>query len=696
MNEDADSSLLDRAGRCAWSRPHVEDLAASLRNDGSEKLIDSTVEQLIRDGRVPNAKALTVAAEVAGLGVDPKIATRLVPLVDSILDVPLVVRSARGDRDIALLDLIDSERLPNERVASLLFMLTQADTGQRRDRLTTAVRRTARRGMSMSARLMLGLAAMDLDDPDTTTVAESAIALARAIGGPLREEWTALLETPLLELIPKNVEASVFRGGTRVRKDEKTGRNDPCLCGSGKKYKKCCIGKPQSAPGQVYEDNPARTMTLDQFRDLRAYEYARLDFEPLPTEYLVVAFQRLCLFRLLDDAERAIAELERRRDISFAQTADDYRRDLILEATEAGDMELARRQIDKLEEVEDELDRVTKLELALYEKAPDTLDRLEERVVAILSENKGLEIDVAHAFLRQLPGIGILLARGALRPDRLLDAGVLVESILDARDRLHLSPEDPSEDLLDWLFARDVEYRHQRVTDQATALEQEGMLDAMQSLTQKRDEAQRRASDLLERLREQERRVNSLERQVEETADQESSADVEKHEETLRDLRGKVEQLRTLVAAKNTERSSLRDHLAALRRQLAEARAEAERNPVKDETPEDEAGLLELPGKSSERGLLFPRFTERAQKSLKDIPHRVAASAIRLAADLGGNRPGAWTTAKRAKSAPSVLTLRVGSQYRLLFEIDTNSRELLVHELIHRRDLRTALGRYGP
>lgn len=27
---------------------------------------------------------------------------------------------------------------------------------------------------------------------------------------------------------------------TIVRKDEKIGRNDPCSCGSGKKYKKCC------------------------------------------------------------------------------------------------------------------------------------------------------------------------------------------------------------------------------------------------------------------------------------------------------------------------------------------------------------------------------------------------------------------------------------------------------------------------
>jgi protein translocase subunit secA len=28
--------------------------------------------------------------------------------------------------------------------------------------------------------------------------------------------------------------------GKTVRKGKKVGRNDPCPCGSGKKYKKCC------------------------------------------------------------------------------------------------------------------------------------------------------------------------------------------------------------------------------------------------------------------------------------------------------------------------------------------------------------------------------------------------------------------------------------------------------------------------
>ncbi|MFM9943434.1 MAG: SEC-C metal-binding domain-containing protein [Hyphomicrobiaceae bacterium] len=32
-------------------------------------------------------------------------------------------------------------------------------------------------------------------------------------------------------------------GMTMVRQGPKVGRNDPCLCGSGKKYKKCCLGQ---------------------------------------------------------------------------------------------------------------------------------------------------------------------------------------------------------------------------------------------------------------------------------------------------------------------------------------------------------------------------------------------------------------------------------------------------------------------
>jgi uncharacterized protein YecA (UPF0149 family) len=36
-------------------------------------------------------------------------------------------------------------------------------------------------------------------------------------------------------------EGSKDLGGTLLKIGEKVGRNDPCPCGSGRKYKKCCL-----------------------------------------------------------------------------------------------------------------------------------------------------------------------------------------------------------------------------------------------------------------------------------------------------------------------------------------------------------------------------------------------------------------------------------------------------------------------
>lgn len=38
-------------------------------------------------------------------------------------------------------------------------------------------------------------------------------------------------------------DGTILSGETVKRDSPKIGRNDPCLCGSGKKYKKCCLNK---------------------------------------------------------------------------------------------------------------------------------------------------------------------------------------------------------------------------------------------------------------------------------------------------------------------------------------------------------------------------------------------------------------------------------------------------------------------
>ncbi|KMT23108.1 SEC-C metal-binding domain-containing protein [Clostridium cylindrosporum] len=49
------------------------------------------------------------------------------------------------------------------------------------------------------------------------------------------EEWEEVLSLEAREAIAKE-----YKQSKTIVKEEKIGRNDPCKCGSGKKYKKCC------------------------------------------------------------------------------------------------------------------------------------------------------------------------------------------------------------------------------------------------------------------------------------------------------------------------------------------------------------------------------------------------------------------------------------------------------------------------
>ena len=75
---------------------------------------------------------------------------------------------------------------------------------------------------------------------------EEAAAMGGNAEGPiaeLREEWLSTPRATLDGRRPADLlqEGGMFgKAGTYRREVPKTGRNDPCPCGSGKKYKRCC------------------------------------------------------------------------------------------------------------------------------------------------------------------------------------------------------------------------------------------------------------------------------------------------------------------------------------------------------------------------------------------------------------------------------------------------------------------------
>jgi tetratricopeptide (TPR) repeat protein len=92
----------------------------------------------------------------------------------------------------------------------------------------------------------------------------------------------------------------------------KTGRNNPCPCGSGKKYKQCCLAKDETAgrtaPAERAQANAARRPgpALDHFwEELAAQVYAE-EFELTEASNAVVD---LIHAGKLDEAEEAANDL---------------------------------------------------------------------------------------------------------------------------------------------------------------------------------------------------------------------------------------------------------------------------------------------------------------------------------------------------------------------------------------------------
>jgi tetratricopeptide (TPR) repeat protein len=86
----------------------------------------------------------------------------------------------------------------------------------------------------------------------------------------------------------------------------KTSRNDPCPCGSGKKYKKCCLEKDQEAERAEFMRAAAKVATAGQVHR----EATREAFEASQAlDHASNAVIDLVHAGKLDEAERAAREL---------------------------------------------------------------------------------------------------------------------------------------------------------------------------------------------------------------------------------------------------------------------------------------------------------------------------------------------------------------------------------------------------
>lgn len=89
----------------------------------------------------------------------------------------------------------------------------------------------------------------------------------------------------------------------------KTGRNDPCPCGSGKKYKRCCLAKDQAAEHATLAAKRAELAAMQEEQRAQAQDRQAAMHEIQELTAASNAVVDLVHADRLDEAERAAREL---------------------------------------------------------------------------------------------------------------------------------------------------------------------------------------------------------------------------------------------------------------------------------------------------------------------------------------------------------------------------------------------------
>ena len=697
------TELFELSQHLAASQLSVKKLRQLIDQSSVSLNIDELIGQLIDENYHDGAQALATAAGLSGLNVNARCLTSILPLANDVQGLPLLIHLTRNDGETALLDTVESETMSWERTALVLLFLADNCQENPPGRLLTAMRTLARQPLGPEAGTLLGLAARLINDPDVNKVAARHLKMMSFLGEKSLKHQLDIVRQPSINDLPERDPVAVIEGRTVVREGVKVGRNEPCPCGSGKKYKKCCLGK-KPAPGSATSTSAGERadqgalcwkMNRGQFSQMRIQELCRQDLHALPTKFLAIALTRYCQFHYWDYARRAINELSARDDLPGRNLMDDYRHELIYEALKAKQIDCAREQIELLEKP-GEMDGHLRLEIKLHDPDQNTLQELDDYAQLQLRRQDSIaSVDLAYALLATFPALGIFFARGALSSKCLLDSEMLLENIEEARDILQLPAGDGGQELFNRISEQGVDECLLRHAEQAANQAQQGAVRETETVREQYRVSRQRIYNLETTLLDKESHLKEVLKRLDQSTSKERADSVNARSDSPDPgvLRVKIAELKALLDLGNKERRKLRRQLLEATNRMVEASASDTERVIEDVEPLES---LDLPDSKQVTGIRrFPVFSSSARKSMRKIPVQVADAAMQAVAELTSAGAAGWSSVKRLKGAPGIFSQRIGIHYRLLFSLGPANDELAVQELIHRRDLEKAVKHYA-
>jgi hypothetical protein len=687
--------IIARANALPQTRDGAQRLADELEGTPLAQCVTPALERV----GMRAAGTLAFAAIANGEQLPQSSLIDLLPEVTGPLAFAALLGAAEGDRVTLAAELLTRYPLNHMQAAlAVLLAVKELDGAEPPPSLRRKLRMLLRETQHPVAGYLAACAAESVDDHWVKVLATRWTQTLEGIPAEEVEPLLRLFREPSLDALPEVETIPRTPQGTVRHQRKPTGRNDPCPCGSGKKYKKCCAGQVSEArPGASEPTLDPGHLSAAQIRLMPSTDVARLEPDRLPTRTLIEACRHLTYHRRFHAAERFMEEIATRKDLPGDEHPDGYRLDVVDELLEANEIEWAARQYARLSPDCPPEHRM-ELQFACARNEPDLLDRFESHARAGLDQGGWTQaLDLAYCLLRHRPALGVLLARGCISGNHYLDEEVLLAHMEEARDELGVAPFEPWWDIFEKLAETD-----EHGSKDLDASEAKELRHQLRDLRAKANQAEQEADKLSRRLSELDRTRLELERErdalaerVDATRANEARRRADDLETEHRRLRNKLHEAQQLVAEGNRERRRLRALLSERHRdvdsrQRSAAAASAAPDATDGDAASDEDGDV-VPAEERPRSILVPEFSATTRGKLTSLPREVARAALQLVGALAAGQRNAWSDVKRMRIANRVRSARVGLHYRLLFTAEADTLRLL--DLTHRRNLDEAVAR---
>ncbi len=638
--------------------------------------------------------ALLLAALATGREIDASVLRHGLALEYDPLFLAIAVGHLAGNPAEVILEAVNTHRLGmKQTVFALLLAVLWCRQRQIEPPagVVSEARVLGRRWGSPDVLLFLVCIAQEVDDDGLWELLDiDTEGVLATDANSARSKLALIMSDPVLHSVPQEPPPLVHSGYTVRRAVARVGRNEPCPCGSGKKYKKCChasdqkrLRNPSDVAGVTLDElreRPEQYLTRERLLNMGRHELTRVKADEIAPDLVPMLINNL----LIHHENRAVFDVF--NAIGWSPDLEDHHLDAVESAAADGDEELARDLMTlRPEELEaaDELSFSARLALAGDRPGP-MLSAVEEEALRALRESSFAPVDLAHALLScGCPGLGILVARGVIPIAGLFDSEVLLDTLLETRDRLNLPPSDPIEEVLDTLIAKSEDWADStRLSDRLAAKQRElddqetevGRLRARLSRLQREIEDRRSAPPAIE--------------PAAPPHDGEEELDVDPE---VGELRRRLVSVKSDLKQRHAERNELRRAVGEMRHEIEQLRSRSVAEVAvagEDEHDGEEDLLLPAEGLQS-HPLRLMEYGAGFRSDLESSPKRVARSALRLAGGLCAGDPQAYSDACRIKLDRSLWRVRVGGKHRMLFRLGDGVVEVL--SLVPRGDLERAI-----